>query len=57
MDIKVRGADAALTVEDDALVLRIKGLAVKDEVEALKKMKEWGFVKVDKPNVGKPPTP
>ena len=56
MDIKVRGADAALTVEDGALVLRIKGLAVKDEAEALKKMKEWQFVKVDKPNIGKPPT-
>ena len=52
MDIKVRGAEAALTVEDGALVLRIKGLAVKDEAEALKKMKEWQFVKVDKPNVG-----
>lgn len=52
MDIKVRGAEAALTVEDGALVLRIKGLAVKDEAEALKKMKEWQFVKADKPNVG-----
>ncbi len=61
MSIKIRGCEATLTVEDDnaggkAIVLRILGGNVKDDVEALKKLREWGFVKSDKPNVGKPPT-
>ena len=57
MSIRVRGCEATLTVEDDAsggkaMVLRILGSNVKDDVEALKKLREWGFVKSDKPNLG-----
>ena len=56
MSIKVRGCEATLTVEDDpsgkAIVLKILGSNVKDDVEALKKLREWGFVKSDKPNLG-----
>jgi hypothetical protein len=51
MNIKVRGCDAELSVEASKLVLKID-VPVKDEVEALKKMKEWQFVKADKPNLG-----
>ncbi len=57
MSIKVRGCEATLTVEDDAaggkaMILRILGANIKDDVEALKKLREWGFVKSDKPNLG-----
>ena len=48
MDIKVRGCDTKLTVEGDTIVLRIKGTDAKDEVAALKKLKEWAFVKEPK---------
>ncbi len=56
MNLKVRGCEAILEVEDDtsgkAIKLWIRGSNVKDEVEALKKLKEWGFIQKDKANLG-----
>jgi hypothetical protein len=55
MDVKVRGCDATLTVDPTGMVmLHMLIPDMKDEVTALKKMKEWGIVRPDKPNTGKP---
>jgi hypothetical protein len=57
MDVKVRGVDATLTVDPvnaGLVLLHMKIEGIKSEEEALKKMKEWGFIKADKRNTGKP---
>ncbi len=53
MDIQVRGCPTTLSVEASMIILKIS-VPVKDEAEALKKLKEWGFVRETKANVGKP---